>query len=160
MIVSNEEQSTLVSRWRGRSSLAQPLHLANTERACLPGSMFVLKLEEGQKGFRQKNILCPNSAASFEPWRIPHDQIFEKASSERTPGRTGFKNELAFKRPAQETLLCSACPFLFSESSRLSFDCDQQFLNFDSHSFFLLPPFPPLGIPSHRPDGTHLKSSK
>ena len=73
MIVSNEEQSTLVSRWRGRSSSAQPLHLANTERACLPGSMVVLKLEEGQKGFRQKNILCPNSAASFEPWRIPHD---------------------------------------------------------------------------------------
>ena len=68
MIVTNEEQSTLVNRWRARSSSAQPLHLANTERACLPGSMVVLKLEEGQK-----NILCPNSAASFEPWRIPHD---------------------------------------------------------------------------------------
>ena len=54
MIVSNEEQSTLVSRWRGRSSLAQPLHLANTERACSPGSMVVLKLEERQNGFRQK----------------------------------------------------------------------------------------------------------
>ena len=160
MIVTNEEQSTLVSRWRGRSSLAQPLHLANTERACSPGSMVVLKLEKGQNGFRQKNILCPNSAASFAPRMIPHDQIFEKASSERTPGRTGFKNELNFKRPAQETLLCSVCRFLFSESSRLNFDYDQQLLNFGSHSFFLLPPFLPLGIPCRLPDGTHLKLVK
>ena len=46
MIVISEEQSTLVSRWRARSSLAQPLHLANIERACSPGSMDVLKLED------------------------------------------------------------------------------------------------------------------